>query len=176
MPQTPVGGTCGLCVAAATRIYSKADLMPIHPGCNCTVAPITASADPGLQLNDADLAELYKAAGSTAAQDLSNVRLKEVVDGELGPMLTSYGKAIPEGQTRARRTKRTADVVDLDSRRSPKKAADRVASLEAALRGYRKALEGLTGNDELTRYRRTFMERSVKRTEQALKQMRKAAS
>ena len=91
-------------------------------------------------------------------------------------MLTSYGKAIPEGQTRARRTKRTADVVDLDSRRSPKKAADRVASLEAALRGYRKALAGMTGNDELTRYRRTFMERSVKRTEQALKQMRKAAS
>ena len=44
------------------------------------------------------------------------------------------------------------------------------------MRGYRKALEGLTGNDELTRYRRTFMERSVKRTEQALKQMRKAAS
>ena len=93
-----------------------------------------------------------------------------------GQMLTSYGKVIPEGQTRARRTKRTADVVDLDSRRSPKKAADRVASLEAALRGYRKALEGMTGNDELTRYRRTFMERSVKRTEQALKQMRKAAS
>ena len=175
-PELSTSGTCGLCVAAATRIYSKADLMPIHPGCNCTVAPITASADPGLQLNDADLAELYKAAGSTGAQDLSNVRLKEVVDGELGPMLTSYGKAIPEGQTRARRTKRTADVVDLDSRRSPKKAADRVASLEAALRGYRKALEGMTGNDELTRYRRTFMERSVKRTEQALKQMRKAAS
>ena len=128
-------------------------------------------------MSDAVLeAALYKAAGSTAAQDLSNVRLKEVVDGELGPMLTSYGKVIPEGQTRARRTKRTADVVDLDSRRSPKKAADRVASLEAALRGYRKALEGLSGNDELTRYRRTFMERSVKRTEQALKQMRKAAS
>ena len=59
---------------------------------------------------------------------------------------------------------------------SPKKAADRVASLEAALRGYRKALAGMTGNDELTRYRRTFMERSVKRTEQSLKQMRRAAS
>jgi len=69
-PELSRSGTGGLCGAAATLIYSKADLMPIHPGCNCTVAPITASADPGLQLNDADLAELYKAAGSTAAQDL----------------------------------------------------------------------------------------------------------
>lgn len=36
------GKTCALCYVAATQIYYKEDLSPIHPGCDCGVDPITA--------------------------------------------------------------------------------------------------------------------------------------
>lgn len=35
---------CALCVIASTQRYSKEDLLPIHPGCDCEVAPLA----PGL--------------------------------------------------------------------------------------------------------------------------------
>jgi hypothetical protein len=81
------GTTCGLCVAAADRVYKVSELLPIHNGCNCTVAPMTAELDPGLNLNQMDLRRLYKAAGSTGAADLSAVRYKIHDHGELGPQL-----------------------------------------------------------------------------------------
>ena len=31
---------CALCAIASTQRYSTADLMPIHPGCDCSVASI----------------------------------------------------------------------------------------------------------------------------------------
>jgi hypothetical protein len=34
---TTPGETCGLCVLAATRVYKRADLEPIHDHCRCTV-------------------------------------------------------------------------------------------------------------------------------------------
>ena len=41
MWQRTVGGkkTCGLCLIASTQRYWKKDLLPIHPGCGCGVAP-----------------------------------------------------------------------------------------------------------------------------------------
>jgi hypothetical protein len=50
-------GSCGLCVAVSTRRYHREDLMPIHPGCDCSVAPIYEDADPGGRLV-ADLSQL----------------------------------------------------------------------------------------------------------------------
>lgn len=62
--------------------------------CKCTVAPITASNDPGLKLNSDDLMTIYKAAGKTAgrdystdATDLTKLRVKVVNNSELGPVL-----------------------------------------------------------------------------------------
>jgi hypothetical protein len=43
--------SCGLCVVASTRRYHKADLMPRHPGCDCTPTPIIGTEDPGVVLN-----------------------------------------------------------------------------------------------------------------------------
>lgn len=34
------GDHCSLCRSASTRTYSKADLMPIHERCHCSVAPV----------------------------------------------------------------------------------------------------------------------------------------
>lgn len=47
---------CGLCIVASTQRYHRSDLMPIHPGCGCTVAPIIGSQDPGRTINAAQLA------------------------------------------------------------------------------------------------------------------------
>ncbi|MFC8182411.1 ADP-ribosyltransferase [Rhodococcus sp. NPDC057297] len=87
-------GVCGLCIAAATRMYSIDDLKPLHDNCNCTVAAVTEDEDPGLELNEEDLAALYEAAGaasgkdrSTWAADLKKTRYRTDEHGELGLVL-----------------------------------------------------------------------------------------
>ena len=93
-PELSETGTCGLCVIAATNTFTRADLMPMHQRCKCTVAPITAKNDPGLRLNDSDLMSIYKAAGrtswgdySTRASDLTKLRVQVRNHSELGPIL-----------------------------------------------------------------------------------------
>ena len=165
-PELSASGTCGLCIAAATRVYSKADLLPIHPGCQCTVAPITAASDPGAWLNDLDLRALYKAAGSTGMQDLSNVRVREFVDGELGPMLTSYGKAIPEGETRNRRAGGSSQ---------PRARFQQAEALQERLDAYTEQLKRLKGKKgDLVALQRRNIESAIRGTERALKEARAA--
>lgn len=48
---------CGLCVLAATQRYHLADLLPIHPACDCAVAPILGDADPGQTINSVTVTE-----------------------------------------------------------------------------------------------------------------------
>lgn len=44
--RVPTGAyTCALCMVASTQRYRKLDLMPIHPGCDCRVAPIITEED-----------------------------------------------------------------------------------------------------------------------------------
>lgn len=85
-PELSTSGTCGLCLVASDRLYSRGDLLPIHSRCRCDVLPVTADYDPG-DLNDVDLAALYEAAGSNQAGDLLNVRLRTEAHGELGPRI-----------------------------------------------------------------------------------------
>lgn len=107
-PELSESGTCGLCLVAADRMYSKSELMEIHDNCKCTVAEVTAESDPGLSLNRADLDAIYDAAGSTYAEKLKQVRIKSVEHGELGPMLLrSNGKWV-DPATVNRRAKRDA--------------------------------------------------------------------
>lgn len=85
-------GTCGLCIAAATKVYNTGRLMPLHDRCACEVLPIIGEVDPGLALNDADLFRLLKtlyadADDSNKADDLKRTRYREVQHGELGPYL-----------------------------------------------------------------------------------------
>jgi hypothetical protein len=88
-PEMSKTGTCGLCIAAADRWYSRADLLPLHSRCKCSVLPITTALDPGRTLNDADLAGVYASADSTKAADLKRVRYAVREHGELGPVLTN---------------------------------------------------------------------------------------
>ena len=86
--------SCGLCVAASDRIYSKSDLLPIHSRCRCGVIAVTANTDPGSQLNDDTLRELYAAAGSTTGPALKKVQVEVFEHGELGPQLRVAGQHI----------------------------------------------------------------------------------
>lgn len=37
--------SCGLCALAATQRYHRGDLLPIHPACDCDVAPLLAPSE-----------------------------------------------------------------------------------------------------------------------------------
>lgn len=84
--------SCGLCAAASDRLYWKADLLPIHSRCRCGVLAVTAKTDPGSQINDDTLREIYAAAGSTKGKALKRVEVEVFDHGELGPQLRVAGQ------------------------------------------------------------------------------------
>lgn len=83
--------SCGLCIAASSRIYNSATMMPMHDNCNCLTMPIIGDVDPGKDLNNKDLGQLYQDAGSTKAADLKRTRYMLNEHGEYGPVLTREG-------------------------------------------------------------------------------------
>lgn len=105
--------SCGLCIVAATQVYRTRDLLPLHGGCNCDVAPITKDSDPGKALNDLDLQELYSAAGGTEGELLKFVRVQVKENGELGPVLIKVGDHFrtPEEVGRPKYAKPTTESI-----------------------------------------------------------------
>lgn len=90
---------CGLCVVASTQRYHKAELQPIHGGCDCGVEPIYGREDPG-QVIDPDTLEQAHAAieerfgvSDRGGRDPIDYRDVLIVreHGELGPVLTVKG-------------------------------------------------------------------------------------
>lgn len=124
-PELAEGGTCGLCVLASTRIYRRGDLEPIHDGCNCTVAEVTATSDPGDALNGIDLGEVYDDVGSTDGREAKKVRYRRGPDGRLERYADpKQRKPQPERSRPAERPRRRGR--DQDQRR--------IAALEAEVR------------------------------------------
>lgn len=68
--RVPDGGACAYCRMIAGAKVNSADAMPLHPGCGCTLEPITSGYEPVTE---------------TAPQD--GVSIRE--HGELGPVLVS---------------------------------------------------------------------------------------
>lgn len=98
--------SCGLCVTAASQRYHKEDLMPIHPGCDCNVAPIIGDADPGRvvagQTEDGqsiNLEDLHPAVqerfGVSSRDARTGLDYRDVLvtreHGEIGPVLARKG-------------------------------------------------------------------------------------
>ena len=140
------GVSCGLCVVAASRVYRLAELLPLHPGCNCTTAPITAGADPGLVLNDRDLAALYGAAGgTTAGRRLQNrVRVSITEHGELGPVLVrSNHKFRSPGDVAARKVSVSSEQRRRASDRAQVRAVRRAESVESQVAALERSLEAM---------------------------------
>ncbi len=97
--------SCGLCVVASTQRYHIEELMPIHPACDCGIAPILATEDPGRVINRPLLESAHDAIEERfgpGAVDRSarnavyrpgtdpkglNVRLETYEHGEYGPTL-----------------------------------------------------------------------------------------
>lgn len=92
------GENCGMCTIASTQRYRREDLMPIHPGCDCDVAPIRGNVDPGQVIDPDRLEALHDAVRDqfgTADRGGREIdyRLIEVRDhGEYGPTLTWRGQ------------------------------------------------------------------------------------
>lgn len=106
-PELSKGGVCGMCVAAADRVYKIEELRPIHARCNCTVSPVTTAHDPGFTLNQDDLNRLYDHAAapgvrSTSAAALKKTRYQIHHHHEYGPVLTKVaGEKLPYFSTQA---------------------------------------------------------------------------
>ena len=83
--------SCGLCVVASSVRYHKSNLMPIHPGCDCCIAPVLASRDPGRTIDSAILTEgsTEQAIGSQGMKFFSN---NDVI--EVGDLLTEAHDAV----------------------------------------------------------------------------------
>lgn len=93
--RVPTGAySCALCLIAATQRYRKFDLMPIHPGCDCRVAPIISESRVPQVLDSEKLEEIHNAIqrqfglSDRAARkiDYRKILLQEE-HGEYGPVL-----------------------------------------------------------------------------------------
>lgn len=91
-PELSVTGVCGLCLAAADKVYSRGDLLPIHHRCKCIVLPIVDADERVPQyVNRVTLEDLYTAADSTRGRELKKIRYRIEQHGELGPVLVQKG-------------------------------------------------------------------------------------
>jgi hypothetical protein len=99
------GKSCAFCATASTQRYHRKQLMPLHSFCDCGVAPIFASSDPGQVINRPLLRDLKTAAKQDGQKDYwaarhvtvdedGTVNLPKIAvrkHGELGPVLTHAG-------------------------------------------------------------------------------------
>lgn len=92
-PELSRYGVCGLCIVASDRLYKKADLLPLHPGCRCETLPEFRGEDDPRRLVSIDLSAIYAAADSNRKQELSRTRVQVTDSGELGPVLIRAGEA-----------------------------------------------------------------------------------
>ena len=89
---------CWLCSIAATQVYYTQDLLPIHPGCKCDVAPIPPGGQDSLDTRlNADLvlskdSSQIKLMTAMVESDVSPADYRELVavreHSEVGPQLT----------------------------------------------------------------------------------------
>lgn len=89
---------CWLCAIAATQVYYTEDLLPIHPGCNCSVKPIPKGGerairngfnpDEILAATDDQMKMMSSLVESEAPLSKYQDKLAIRDHGEIGPMLT----------------------------------------------------------------------------------------
>lgn len=86
---------CALCIVASTQRYRRGDLKKMHPGCNCTVAPIITDEDVHQVLDEDLLAQVHAEIAEkfgTSASDARRIDYRKILltrqHGEYGPTLT----------------------------------------------------------------------------------------
>ena len=86
---------CGLCYVASTQTYNVADLLPIHPGCDCGVAPLPSGERAPTELLSATHEAIEDRLGvSDSGARAPDYRKQLIVreHGELGPVLAVRGQ------------------------------------------------------------------------------------
>jgi hypothetical protein len=92
--------TCALCLIASTQVYTVGKLLPIHPGCDCSVEAIPAGMDLDDVLNTKQLLESThaKVKEFTGIEDRGGraVDYRKLLitheHGEIGPVLGWHGQ------------------------------------------------------------------------------------
>lgn len=91
--------SCALCGIASTQRYRHEDLMPIHPQCDCSVAPIVGDRDPGQVIDPDTLDSVHQSVEDRlGVSDPSGrtVDYRQLVvvheHGEIGPVLAVKGQ------------------------------------------------------------------------------------
>ena len=86
---------CALCYVASTQRYTRGELLPIHPGCDCGEMPIYGDQDPGQVIDEIRLEATHEAVeqrfGVTDRSGRGPVDFRDIAireHGEMGPMLT----------------------------------------------------------------------------------------
>lgn len=103
------GQSCAFCATASTQRYKSADLLPLHPSCDCDVAEIFGTEDPGHIINRELLDALKKAGrddgrprywdGPYVVDEKGVVRFRKV-ENVLGP--DGQPMRLPNGEIRRR--------------------------------------------------------------------------
>lgn len=87
---------CAMCYLASTQTYSSADLMPIHPGCDCGTRPVVAGDRAAMNENlDATHEAVEERLGASDGGGRAPDYRKQLIvreHGELGPLLTVRGQ------------------------------------------------------------------------------------
>lgn len=97
--RVPTGAfTCALCLIASTQRYRKLDLMPIHPGCDCRVAPVISDSPTSQILDPVLLEDIHRAIEDQfgfSPRDAREIDFRKIVitreHGEYGPLLARAG-------------------------------------------------------------------------------------
>lgn len=86
--------SCALCYVASTQTYRTGDLMPIHPGCDCSVAPVEGDFDADAQLEATHQAIQERFGTTDRGGRAIDYRKALIVQehGEMGPLLTVKGQ------------------------------------------------------------------------------------
>lgn len=93
--RVPTGAkTCALCLVASTQRYRSFDLMPIHPGCDCRVAPITSEHSVSQVVDPERLNQIHEAIEKQfgmSSKDARKIDYRKILlqeeHGEYGPVL-----------------------------------------------------------------------------------------
>ena len=89
---------CGLCYLASTQRYSRGDLLPIHPGCDCGETPIFGNTDVGQVIDNETLNATHEAVAErfgkfdAGGREIDYRKITIHNHGELGPYLGVKGQ------------------------------------------------------------------------------------
>ena len=89
---------CALCYVASTQRYTRGDLLPIHPACDCGEMPIYGTVDPGQVIDEMRLSKTHQAIeerfgiSDPGAREPDYRKILIANHGEMGPTLTVRGQ------------------------------------------------------------------------------------